>query len=165
MPPMENPDRRSIILHRLLVSLLAVALLSHVCVVPLAGHQHFQHTATAEIETQHHEHGADSLSACSPDAVPVVGSPDLAVVDTPVIFFAARPLIPAAPNHLSPPFPESPPLRFTGTISISSPSHGGRRYAQALARSPSARHRRYRIRVRAVRRGCPRVCATIRPSM
>ena len=110
MPRMDNSHRRPPVLHRLLVSLLAVALLSHVCVVPLAGHQHFQHTATAETETQHHEHGDDSLSACSPDAVPLVGCPDLPAVDAPIIFVAARPLIPAAPSDCALPVPSRPPL-------------------------------------------------------
>ena len=103
---MENPDRRSIILHRLLISFLALAVLSHVCVLPAAGHQDL----AAPVETEHHEHGADSLLACSPDVVPVVGSPDLAVVDTPAIFFAPTPLIPAAPSYWAPPVPTRPPL-------------------------------------------------------
>ena len=110
MPPMENPDRRATVLHRLLISFLALVVLSHVCGLPTAGHQYLTHTTTAETETQHHEHGADSLSACSPDAVPVVGSPDLAVVDTPVIFFAATPVLPATPSDWAPPVSNRPPL-------------------------------------------------------
>ena len=110
MQAMENRSLRANVLHRLLASLLAVALLSHVCVVPLAGHQHFQHTATVETETQHHEHGADSLSACSPDAVPLVGCPDLAAVDALVIFVAPVLAIPVEPSYWAPPVPTRPPL-------------------------------------------------------
>ena len=108
MQAMENRPLRAIGLHRLLISFLALVVLNHVCGLPAAGHQDLTHTAPAD--TEHHEHGADSLSACSPDAVPAVGSPDLAVLDTPVIFFAATPVLPATPSDWAPPVSNRPPL-------------------------------------------------------
>jgi len=108
MYAMENRSLRAIVLHRLLLSLLVLVLLNHVCVLPASSYNDLEHAAPAD--TERHEHGAASLSACSPDAVPVVGSPDLAVVDTPVIFFAARPVIPAAPTDWAPPVRSRPPL-------------------------------------------------------
>jgi len=108
MHAMENRSLRAIVLHRLLLSLLVLVLLNHVCVLPASSYNDLEHAAPAE--TEHHEHGADSVSACSPDVVPVVGSPDLAVLDTPVIFFAATPVLPATPSDWAPPVSNRPPL-------------------------------------------------------
>jgi len=105
---MENPDRRATVLHRLLISFLALVVLSHVCGLPTAGHQYLTHTAPAD--TEHHEHGTDSLSACGPDAVPLVGCPDLAVVDALVIFVGTTPVIRFEPSDGAPTVPSRRPL-------------------------------------------------------
>ena len=106
MQAMENRSLRANVLHRVLLSFLALVVLSHVCVLPAADHRDL----ASPVETEHHEHGTDSLSACGPDAVPLVGCPDLAVVDALVIFVGTTPVIRFEPSDGAPTVPSRRPL-------------------------------------------------------